>query len=181
MKWKLTFLLTLSLAAGSESLRADVDMGRPVGSTSYDQYLGPVRQVFAKFGSTKASISEVRTNLRTARRFRYYFNDAQPYTPQLPAVTEARREGDCKAKSLWLASKVGDRDTRYVIGNIKKGSKIAHAWLLWSSNGTWYALDPTNKSEPLDAERIAGKRLIPRFSYTGSNRYQHPSFDLYVN
>ena len=162
------------------AVRADVDLGRPTSSTVYDPYLVPMRQTFAKFGGGTPAINEVRANLRTARRFRYYFNTATPYTPQLPAVTEARREGDCKAKSLWLASKMGDGNTRYVIGKGRTTSRISHAWLLWPSDGTWYALDPTNESEILNAERIVGRKLIPQFSYTSSTRYQHPSYGQYV-
>ncbi len=80
MKTKLppTLILILTLLVTGVSLRAEVDTGRPCGSTDYDKYLGPVRQTFAKFGGNTASVGEVRANLRTARWFRYYFNPAQP-------------------------------------------------------------------------------------------------------
>ena len=69
------------------------------------------------------------------RRFRYYFNKAEPYIPQAPEVTEARQQGDCKAKSVWLASKMDDRNARYAMGKAKPGDKMSHAWLLWSNGG----------------------------------------------
>jgi hypothetical protein len=155
-----------------------VDTGQP-SSTPYDRYMGPVRQVFGRFGGASPSVDEVRTQLRTARRFRYYFNAAEPYTPQMPEVTEARREGDCKAKSLWLASKMGDRSVRFVVGKTKPGAKMSHAWLLWSNGGTWLFLDPTMESDVLYAERLVGRKLIPQYSYSASSSYSHPTFSQF--
>jgi hypothetical protein len=176
---KLSLLLPLAFFAASTRFFGEVDTGRPTGGTPYDSYLGPMRQTYARLGGGSPSINDVRSQLRTAYRFRYYFDAAQPYTPQLPAVTESKQQGDCKAKSLWLANKMGTRSARYVIGKGAKGSRISHAWLLWPNGGSWIILDPTNTAEIIQAERVAGKRLFPKFSYSGGSAYSHPSYSQY--
>jgi hypothetical protein len=172
-----TLRILALVCVASVPLCADVDTGRPTSSTPYDRYMGPVRSVFGQFGGAVPSMDEVRSQLRTARRFRYYFNPAEPYTPQSPEVTESRKQGDCKAKSLWLASKMGDRKVRFVIGKAVPSSKLSHAWLLWSNGGTWYFLDPTMESDVVYAERVTGRKLIPQFSYTGSGTFSHPTYN----
>jgi len=159
---------------------AEVDTGRQTGSTPYDQWLGPVRTAFARLPGKQPSIDEVRASLRTAFRFRYFFDPARPYVPQAPEVTEARRQGDCKAKSLWLATKMGDRKARYVVGKASTQSRLAHAWLLWPSGGIWIILDPTNTSEIIVAEQVAGKKLFPKYSYNAGGAYVHPSYSQYA-
>lgn len=176
---KTILLLPLILIVTNALLRAQVDAGRPAGGTPYDPYLGPMRQTYARLGGGSPSIGDVRSQLRTANRFRYYFDPAQPYTPQLPEVTEARKQGDCKAKSLWLANKMGTRSARYVIGKATFNSKISHAWLLWSNGGTWIILDPTNCAEIIQADRVVGKKLIPKYSYSGGSSYTHPTYSQY--
>ena len=168
------------LLASSQTLFAEVDTGRPAGGTPYDRYLGPVRTVYARCGSASPSIDEVRSQLRAARRFRYYFNAAEPYTPQAPEITESKQQGDCKAKSLWLANKMLDRKARYVIGRAKPSDKVSHAWLLWSSGGTWLYLDPTLESDVVYADRVTGKKLLVQYSYAGSTSYTHPSYSQYA-
>ena len=175
-----TPILLLSLLVTGESLLAQVDTGRPTSGTPYDRYMGPVRQVYARSGSNSPSIDQVRSQLRTARRFRYYFNAAEPYTPQAPEVTESRKQGDCKAKSLWLASKMLDRNTRYVVGKAKLGSKMSHAWLLWQNGGEWLFLDPTMEGDVVYADKVTGRKLIMQYSYRGSTAYVHPSYNEYV-
>src|SRR4051794_23153968 len=56
-------LFSLLVTAGS-SLFAQVDTGRPTGGTPYDSYHGPVRAVYARCGSAKPSIDEVRAQIR---------------------------------------------------------------------------------------------------------------------
>jgi hypothetical protein len=176
---KLTLLLPLAFLATSARFLGEVDAGRPIGGTPYDAYLGPMRQTYARLGGGSPSINDVRSQLRTAYRFRYYFDAAQPYTPQLPTVTESKQQGDCKAKSLWLASKMDTRSARYVIGKASSGSRISHAWLLWSNSGAWIILDPTNTAEMIQADRVAGKRLFPKFSYGVGSAYSHPTYSQY--
>ena len=162
------------------SLVADVDVGNPTEKTPYDRVFGNMRQVYSHFGTTEPSISEVRAQLRTAHRFRYYFDKSDPYTPQLPEVTEAKKEGDCKAKSLWLADKMHTRSARYTIGKAKLDSKLAHAWLMWPNNGTWLLLDPVCSAEPIEAEKVVGKILVPKFSFVGSRAWRHPTYSTYI-
>lgn len=172
---KQIFLMLLALFVVRGPLVAEVDIGRPTSSTPYDNYLGTVRQVLSRSGGSP-TVDEVRSQLRTARRFRYYYNPAQPYIPQPPEVTESQRQGDCKAKALWLASKMNDRGVRYVIGKMAPNSRISHAWLLWLNGGVWLHLDPTNETDLLNAERIVGRKLIPQYSYTGGATYSHPTY-----
>ena len=172
-------LLLFLLITGGQSLLAEVDTGRPTSGTPYCRYIGSVRQVLGRSGGAP-SIDEVRSQLRTARRFRYYFNPAQPYVPQAPEVTESRREGDCKAKSLWLANKMNASGVRYVIGKAKPGDRQSHAWLLWSNGGTWLFLDPTMESDVLNADRLTGRKLIIQYSYTGGGTYAHPTYSEFV-
>jgi hypothetical protein len=180
MKTK-TYLLLFSLfVTGSHALLAEVDTGRPVSGTPYDKYLGPFRAVHAKSGSDSPTIDEVRAQIRTGRRFRYFYDPAQPYIPQAPEVTEARQQGDCKAKSVWLASKMLDRSVRYVVGKAKPGDKMSHAWLLWSNGGEWLFLDPTFEYDVLSADRVTGRKLIVQYSWRGSSAYTHPSYSEYV-
>ena len=178
MKSHLFFLALVVI--GTDSLLAAVDTGQPTSGTPYDRYHGPVRQVLGRAGSTSPPIDQVRSQFRTARRYRYYFNAAEPYTPQAPAVTESRQQGDCKAKSLWLASKMNDRTVRYAVGRATLGSKMLHAWLLWPNAGTWLFLDPTLESDVLNADRVTGRKLIMKYTYTGSATYFHPSYSQYI-
>ncbi|MDR3405961.1 MAG: hypothetical protein P4L99_25975 [Chthoniobacter sp.] len=173
---KHTLLLLSVFFATSVPLCAQVDTGRPTSGTPYDRFLGSVRQILGRSGGAP-TVDEVRSQLRTARRFRYYYNPAEPYVPQAPEVTEAQRQGDCKAKALWLASKMGGRNVRYVIGKMQPSSRISHAWLLWLNGGTWLHLDPTNESDLLNADRIVGRKLIPQYSYTSSSTYSHPTYN----
>lgn len=168
------------LVVGSRPLFAEVDTGRPGGSTPYDDYLIPVRKVFAQFGGRSPSLEKVRAYLRIARNFRYAYRADDPYTPQSPKVTEARRAGDCKAKALWLANKIHDGNVRYVIGVAKPGDSTWHAWLLWSNRGTLYLLDPTHEDDVLYAERVAGRKLIAQYSYDGSTSFHHDTYNRFV-
>ena len=91
---KLILILPIILIATSVLLRAEVDTGRPCGGTPYDAYMGPMRQTYARLGDGSPSINDVRSQLRTAYRFRYYFDASQPYTPQTSRgdrVAPARR------------------------------------------------------------------------------------------
>lgn len=152
---------------------SDASEGSVVSHTPYDPYLEPVRKTFARLRGSQPTIDEVRANLRTARRFHYYFDKSNPYRPIEPEITEATHQGDCKAKSLWLAWKMDDRRIRFAIGKAQPGSQILHAWLLWKDGNKWYALDPTKESDVLSLERIAGRKLLPKYSYSISSKYAH--------
>ncbi len=96
-------------------------------------------------------------------------------------MTESRQQGDCKAKSLWLLSKMDTRGVRYVLGKATTGSRISHVWLLWPNGGTWIILDPTNTAEIIEADRVVGKKCIPKYSYSGRSAYKHPTYSQYIN
>ena len=177
---KLAPISAVILAATSLPLRAEVDTARPCEGTPYDAYMGPMRQTYARLGDGSPSISDVRSQLRTAYRFRYYFDPAQPYTPQTPEVTESRQQGDCKAKSLWLLSKMDERDVRYVMGKAKVSSRISHVWLLWQNGGKWIILDPTSTADIIEADRVVGKKDIPKYSYDSRGTYKHPTYSEYI-
>jgi len=170
-----TMLLLSALCMFVSSLRAaEVDLGSPTGSTPYDGYLGPMRTVLAALGNTKPPVNQVSGYVRTGRGFRYFMKD--PYVPQLPLETEATKAGDCKAKSLWVASKMNDRSVRFVIGKARKVSNISHAWLLWPKpEGGWLILDATNFSSPLDPAKLSPDEFMPIYSYSAGGKFTHAS------
>src|SRR5688572_25092510 len=65
---KTILLLLLIVVATDLPLHGGVDTGQPVGGTPYDSYLSPMRQTYARFGGASPSISDVRSQLRTAHR-----------------------------------------------------------------------------------------------------------------
>ena len=116
--------------------------------------------------------------MREGRSFRYSYTD--PYRPALPAITADRKAGDCKAKSLWLCSQLGDENVRYVIGKVRRNAKISHAWLLWRNEGRWWILDCTNTSRPIAADTLSEHQYIPLYSYDKSGSYRHSTTALIV-
>src|SRR4051812_28435031 len=104
-----TLLLPFFLTAFSLSAAADIDLGSSVSRTPYDGYLGPMWQVLGKLSGGQPDVALVEQLTRQSNGFRYVFKKEQPYVPQTPEETEATKSGDCKAKSLWLASKMNTR------------------------------------------------------------------------
>ena len=88
--------------------------------------------VFGQLGGAQPDPAQVEQWVREGRAFSYSFSKSQPYVPQSPEQTEATRSGDCKAKSLWLASKMDSNKVRFVIGKFKAGAAQSHAWLIWN-------------------------------------------------
>jgi len=152
---------------------AALDLGAPCTRTPYDAYLGPVWEVFQRLGGDQPDRGVVEKLVQQGHAFRYYFNRDQPYKPQTPAETESSRSGDCKAKSLWLASKMGTRKVRFVIGKAKQVSNMSHAWLIWESPEGWLILDATLFSRPLNPERVSSDSFIPTYSYSSGGKYAH--------
>jgi len=150
---------------------AAFDLGASAGSTPYDPYLRPVKQVLGGLNGSSAELTRVAELMRTGHGFRYSFTE--PYLAQLPAVTAATKKGDCKAKSLWLAHQLGDRNVRYVIGKATRTSKISHAWLMWNDGSRWWVLDPTNVSKPIPAESTSRNEYIALYSYDSGRSYRH--------
>jgi len=150
---------------------AAFDLGASAGSTPYDPYLRPVKQVLGSLSGSGADLGRVSQLMRTGHAFRYSFTE--PYTAQLPSVTAATKKGDCKAKSLWLADQLGDRNIRYVIGKATRTSKISHAWLMWNDGSRWWVLDPTNVSKPIPADSTSRNEYIALYSYDSGRSYRH--------
>jgi hypothetical protein len=173
--------LTLSLIAILVSqacfAAAPIDLGVTAGNTPYDRYMGPVKQVMAHINGTSPTMDRVRQLMTEGRNFRYSFTT--PYTAAMPQVTEATRSGDCKAKSLWLASQLNDPSVRFVIGRARSSSKISHAWLMWKSEGRWFILDCTNTNVPIPADRINPNReYIPLYSYSKQGSFRHQATEM---
>ena len=152
---------------------ASLDLGTPISRTPYDVYLGPMYAVLQHLGSGQPPLPVVEQLVREGRSFRYIYKTEQPYVPQTPEVTETTKAGDCKAKSLWLASKMDTRKVRFVIGKAKLQSNMSHAWIIWESPEGWLILDATNYSRPLAPDRLSPAEFIPTFSYSSSGRFAH--------
>ena len=162
----LAVLLLSKLAAFSA-----FDLGASARATPYDPYLSPVKQVLGGLSGSGAEFKRVAELMQTGYGFRYSFTE--PYTAQLPSVTAATKKGDCKAKSLWLADQLGDKNIRYVIGKATRTSKISHAWLMWNDGSRWWVLDPTNVSKPIAAESTSRNEYIALYSYDSARSYRH--------
>jgi hypothetical protein len=160
-------LLTCTLSA------ADLNLGSSTSRTPYDPYLTPVWEVFRRLGGTQPDRAEVEQLVREGRGFRYVFKKEQPYVPQTPEQTEATKSGDCKAKSLWLASKMNCRNLRFVIGKFRLNDPQSHAWLIWEAPDGWLVLDATNYSRVLDPDQLSPSQLVPTYSYAPGGKYAH--------
>src|SRR5687768_7677757 len=127
------FALLLLLGAHLSATAASLDLGYDAGSTPYDRYMRPVRQVLGNLEGDSASMTRVKGLMKEGRRFRYVFDN--PYTAAYPAETAAVRAGDCKDKALWLADQMKDENVRFVVGKVSRDSKLSHAWILWQNEG----------------------------------------------
>ena len=158
---------------------AAFDLGSSTSSTPYDPYMRPVKQVLVALHGSNARIDDVKNFMRTSHSFRYSFTE--PYVAQLPAVTANLKAGDCKAKSLWLADQLDDRNVRFVIGKATSTSKISHAWLMWNDGSRWWVLDPTNKRDPIPADSTSRNEYIPLYSYDKTHSYRHSATTAYMS
>ncbi len=174
---KLTLSLIAILVSHVCFAAASIDLGTNASFTPYDRYMGPVKQVLAHINGTSPTMDKVRQLMSQGRNFRYSFTN--PYTAATPEETAATRSGDCKAKSLWLASQLNDPSIRFVIGRARSSSKISHAWLMWKSEGRWFILDCTNTSMPIAADRInPEKEYIPLYSYSKQGSFRHQATEM---
>ena len=171
MKQLLTLVALLFAATFAASARPDLSNGRP-GPTPYDPYCGPVDAVMRRLDGPSPAFKTVAALVRQGFAFKYVFD--APYLAQTPQETAAKRSGDCKAKSLWLASRMNDANNlRYVIGKARRTSKISHAWLMWKNEGRWWILDPTNAVEPIPADAVVPDDYIVNYSYDRTGSYCH--------
>jgi hypothetical protein len=178
MKFK-TALLAFATLLTAAVAPAAVDLGSPASGSPYEPYMRPVKQVLGSLASTGTSMDRVKELMREGRSFRYSFTE--PYVAQLPEDTARTRTGDCKAKSLWIADQMGDRDNiRYVIGKARRTSKISHAWIMWNDHGRWWILDCTNTSRPIAADSVSSSEYIPLYSYDSSRCYRHAATQTFT-
>lgn len=172
MKRILTIVTLTALGATAPLLHAtpDLSTARP-GQTPYDQYMRPVSTVLHRLNGRSPSFDQVAAYVRQGFAFRYVYD--APYVATMPDVTEAKRAGDCKAKSLWLAWQMNDPNVRYVIGKARRTSRISHAWLMWKHNRNWWILDPTNSPNPILASNVGPDDYLITYSYDQRGSYCH--------
>lgn len=162
----LALLLTAKLSAF-----AVVDLGSATSQTPYDRYMAPVKQVFSSIHSGGAEMNKAEALMREGRGFRYAHTE--PYVPAMPQETATRHVGDCKDKALWLVNELGDSNARFVIGKMKRGSRMSHAWVMWQNQGQWWILDCTMNSRPVLASSVGPDDYVPQFSFTKGVAFRH--------
>jgi hypothetical protein len=155
--------------------RFDIDF-LPTSFTPYDRYLGTVKSVIARLDERDASMVTACQLVQECRSFRYKVTDL--YRADPPAVTEARREGDCKSKALWVYDHLGDPAAYYVIGKLVQRSRTSHAWVYWRNNGRWWILDPTIRSAPIAVDTVSPTRYVPYYSYSRAGAFRHSATRL---
>ncbi len=166
-------LVAALLLIPTPSAAGALNLGSSTSRTPYDPYLGPMYTVFGRLGGAQPDPAQVEKWVSEGRAFRYSFSKSQPYVPQSPEQTESTRSGDCKAKSLWLASKMDTRKVRFVIGKFKRGAAQSHAWLIWNGPDGWLILDATMYSRSLDPARVSQNEFIPTYSHAPGGKYSH--------
>lgn len=165
-------LLTLAaLFLTQLSAFADVDLGSTISRTPYEAYMSPVKQVLGSLDGAAPTMDRVAALMRQGRSFRYAHTD--PYNAAMPAETAKRHVGDCKDKALWLCDQLNDPSARFVIGKMKRGSRISHAWVMWQGEGRWWILDCTMNFSPIPADRVSPDSYVPLYSYGKGLAFRH--------
>ena len=174
MKTKCVWLIALlSVWSTTVFSAAEIDLGASTSRTPYDRYLEPIFDLLKRLGGGHPDLATVEQLVAEGRSFRYVYKTTEPYVPQMPEVTEATKAGDCKAKALWLASKMDSAHVRFVVGKAKAVSNMNHAWLIWEGPEGWLILDATLYSHPLEPETLSSSQFIPLYSYGPSGKYAH--------
>ena len=114
--------------------------------------------------------------MKEGHRFKYCVSD--PYRADPPAVTEARRAGDCKSKALWLYDNLGDRNALFVIGKAEQRARTSHAWVYWRNDERWWILDCTERADPIAADSVSSDRYVPYYSFGKGASYRHKATRL---
>ena len=171
MNIKLSLLSFAALFLAQFTASAVVDLGSTISRTPYEAYMSPVKQVLSSLNGTAPAMDRVATLMRQGRGFRYAHTD--PYNPALPQQTAARRVGDCKDKALWLCDQLQDPSARFVIGKMKRGSRISHAWVMWQGEGRWWILDCTMNASAIPADSVGPDSYVPLFSYSKNTAFRH--------
>lgn len=175
---KLLLSLALLLTSATATFAIPVDLGSTAGYTPYDAYMRPVKRILSSVPNQKAGMDRVAELMREGRSFRYIHSD--PYNPTLPAETARRRSGDCKDKALWLCDQLQDSSARFVIGKMKRSSRISHAWVMWQTEGRWFILDCTLSWKPIPMDTVAKGDYVPLYSYAKTGTYRHAATSLLV-
>jgi hypothetical protein len=149
---------------------------QPTSFTPYDRYLGSVRSVISNLEVRESSMLVAARMMKEGRRFRYCVCD--PYRADPPALTEARRAGDCKSKALWLYDNLGDGNALFVIGKAEKRARTSHAWVYWRWDERWWILDCTERSDPVAADSVSSDRYVPYYSFGKGGSYRHKATRL---
>jgi hypothetical protein len=131
----------------------------------------PVKQVFSSINGSAPAMDRVAALMRQGRSFRYSHTD--PYNPALPERTASKRVGDCKDKALWLCDQLQDPTARFVIGKIKRSSRINHAWVLWQGDGRWWILDCTMNAAAVPLDSVSPDAYVPLYSYSKNAAFRH--------
>ena len=167
-----TLSLSLALLVSAVSVfAAPLNLGSSAGSTPYDAYMRPVKRVLATVANQKSDMPRVEQLMKQGRSFRYVHSD--PYNPASPAETAQRKAGDCKDKALWLCDQLQDSQARFVIGKMKRSSKISHAWVMTQVEGRWFILDCTLNWKPIPVDSVAQGDYVPLYSYSKNGTYRH--------
>ena len=151
---------------------------QPAVYTPYDPYLGSVHSVIEGLSGRSATMMNACSLMKAAHAFKYLATE--PYRAALPAATEARGAGDCKAKALWIYDRLGDGTALYVIGKLMAGAKNSHAWVYWRNDGRWWILDPTNRAEPIAAESVSSSRYVPYYSFGKAGSFRHKATRIFM-
>ena len=157
---------------------AVVDLGSTVSRTPYEAYMNPVKQVFSSLNGNVPDLGHVAALMRQGRGFRYAHSD--PFNPALPSETAAHRVGDCKDKALWLCDQLQDPSARFVIGKMKRGNRISHAWVMWQGAGRWWILDCTMNASAIPADSVGPDDYVPLYSYSKNTAFRHTGIDSSV-
>ncbi|MFA6338647.1 MAG: transglutaminase domain-containing protein [Candidatus Paceibacterota bacterium] len=166
----LVVLLTFVFLSNNVFSR-EFDRGTPVQNTPYEKDLKNLRIVLNGLNSD-AKWKEV-TDC-TKKVFTYIkYKDRNTDMPSPPSLTWARKNGDCKDKSLLLAKLLNDKNIIIVGGICWVNDRDGHMWLEWKHEGEWYILDPTNSSKPIKLSSVGQYDYIPYYSWSKSGIYKH--------
>ena len=149
---------------------------QPTTFTPYDRYLGSVRTVMNNLEPHETTMTAAARLMKAGHRFAYCVCD--PYRADPPALTEARRAGDCKSKALWLYDSLGDRNALFVIGKAEKRARTSHAWVYWRYDERWWILDCTERADPIAADSVSSDRYVPYYSFARGASYRHKATRL---
>ena len=149
---------------------------QPTTFTPYDRYLGSVRSVISNLETQPPSMLLAARLMKVGRQFRYCVCD--PYRADPPALTAARRAGDCKSKALWLYDNLGDSNALFVIGKAQKRMRTSHAWVYWHYDDRWWILDCTERSDPIAADSVSPDRYVPYYSFGKNGTFRHKATRL---